>query len=132
LSAHNTLSRLTLILETLIKQIPNYSSYSNVNQNSQLGDLLQHIIASEYGFSYNSGNCFISNQIKKNYLHILNDIHSAESTNDKLAVAFTVAQRIRNYSHHLFNSEYISEETFENIYLRIIYCILSIIIKFYV
>ena len=63
LSAHNTLSRLTLILETLIKQIPNYSSYSNVNQNSHLGDLLQHIIASEYGFSYNSGNCFISNQI---------------------------------------------------------------------
>lgn len=132
LSAHNNLSRLTLILEALIKEIPNYSRSVNVNQNSQLGDLLQHIIAPEYGYSYNSGNCFVTNQIRKNYSHILNDIRSAEVSNDKLAVAFTVAQRIRNYSHHLFNDEYISEETFENIYLRIIYCILSIIIKFYV
>ena len=132
LSAHTALLRLTLILETLIKQVPDYSSYSNVDENSKLGDLFQHIIGPKYGYTYTSSNCFISSDIRKDYNLILNDIHSAESSEAKLAVAFTVAQRIRNYSHHVFNKEYISEEIFENIYLRLVYCILSVIVKLYI
>lgn len=133
LSAHNTLSRLTLILETLIKQIPNYSSYQNVNSESQLGSLLEHIIATKYGYTYNTRTkSIISASIRKNYSLILNDIKSAELSEDKLAVSFSVAQRIRNNSHHMFNEEYINEETFENLYLRLVYCILSVIEKFYV
>jgi hypothetical protein len=134
LSAHNTLSRLTLILETFIKQIPNFSSYSNVNPHSQLGDLLQHIISTTYGFTYNPATkSIITSAIRKDYSLILGDINAAESSSeDKLAISFTVAQRIRNNAHHMFNEEYITEETFENLYLRIVYCILSVIVKYYV
>lgn len=133
LSAHNTLSRLTLILETLIKQIPNFSNYSNVNIKSQFGKLIENIIAPEYGYTYSGTKSVINTNIRKNYNEILNDIRTAEgSGEDKLAICFTVAQRIRNYSHHMFNEEYITEETFESLYLRLAYCILSIIVKFYI
>ena len=131
LSAHSTLSSLTLILETLIKQIPNYSSF-HIRSDVQVGELMRNIIAPTYGYAYTSRTSVISGNIRKDYLTILNDIRTAENNGeDKLAISFSVAQRIRNQSHHMFNEEYISEETFENIYLRLVYCILSVIITFY-
>lgn len=131
LTAHETLSNLTLILETFIKLMPNFNSF-HVSSDAQLRTLFEKIITQKYGFTYNNDS-FITTPISKNYSNILTEIHTAENAQeDKLAISFTVAQRIRNYSHHMFNNEYISEEVFENLYIRIVYSILSIITKLYI
>jgi hypothetical protein len=132
LSIHDALSNLTLILETLIKESPSYP-ISGLNKDSQLGELLEKIIGPAFAIKWdNSKNSLIQSSITKDYEKILGEISAAEHCDDKIAVAFTVAQRVRNKAHHLFHEKYLNEETFECLYYRIIYAILRVIFKFYV
>lgn len=125
------LVNLTLILETLIKKSPKASSISL--SNGQIGEIYEKIIAPNYGFTYDQSRCFLSSKtITKDYSKILLDINSAESSEDRLAVSFTIAQRVRNSSHHIFNEEHINLQVFSNISLRIYYAIFSVIERLYV
>jgi len=122
------LLNLTLALETFIKKSPRASSI--LLQKGDIGELYQKVIAPNYGFTYTNNKGFISNcQINKNYFNMLNEISIAEQSEDKLAVAFTVCQRVRNMSYHIFNEDFINEELFRNLTLRIYYAILSVIEK---
>ncbi len=127
---NNFLVTLTLILETLIKKSP---KATNIHlQKGDLGEIYKKVISPNYGFTYTNDKCFLSNhQISKNYSNMLNEIIEAEKSEDKVAVAFTVCQRVRNVSHHIFNEDFINEELFRNLALRIYYSIFSVIEKLY-
>jgi hypothetical protein len=128
---NNFLLELTLILETVIKKSQKVSIITL--KRGDIGELYKRIIAPIYNLIYNKDKCFLSNaQISKDYSKMLNEIKQAEVTEDKLAVAFTVCQRVRNASHHIFNEDFINEELFRNLALRIYYAILSVIEKLYV
>ncbi len=128
---NNFLVNMTLILETFIKKSPKAQNIPL--QKGGIGELYQKVIAPNYNFNYTSDKCFLSNyQISKNYSNMLNEIRDAEQSEDKLAVAFTVCQRVRNISHHIFNEAHINEELFRNLTLRMYYAIFSVIGKLYV
>ncbi len=125
------LVNLTLILETLIKKSPKASSIS-LNK-GEIGEIYEKIVAPEYSWTYDKSKCFlVTNQINKDYSTILGEIKSAELVESKLAVSFTVAQRVRNASHHIFNEELITVEILRELSLRIYYAIFSVIEKLYV
>lgn len=128
---NNFLVNLTLILETLIKNSPKATSV--LLQRSDIGELYQKIIAPNYNLIYTQNKCFLSNcEITKNYVNMLNEITQAELSENKIAVSFTLCQRVRNASHHIFNEDFINEELFRNLIRRIYYAIFSVIEKLYI
>ncbi len=125
-TVNNFLVNLTLILETLIKKSPKANNITLKRED--INELYKKIIAPNYGFTDKS---FFQSQISKRYSCMLNEIEDADKKEDKLAVSFITAQRIRNNSHHIFNEEFIDNILFENLCLRIYYAIFSVIEKLY-
>jgi hypothetical protein len=131
ITVHNSLSNLTLIFETLIKENPTYKS-SGLNENDQLGEILEKVICPAFSLSWdNTKKCLIQSSINKDYENILSEILVAENSDNRVAVAFTVSQRVRNKAHHLYHEKYINEETFDCLYYRIVYAIMKVIFRFY-
>ena len=124
LTAHKSFVELTLILETLLK-----NKYTGPESNPTLYTYLTKLVIPKL-FPNVSGK-LIKTKLSHDYTKILSDIQKAEQTEDKLAVAYQLAYEVRNHSHHLFNEEEISDEVFNQIFLRLSYAIIMTVDKLY-
>lgn len=125
-TAHKSFVELTLILETLLQ-----NKYSGTNSKPTLGTYMIEVVAKQV-FSKNITKVeLISGTLTPDYTKILPDIQKAEKTNGKLEVAYQLAYEVRNHSHHLFNEEEISEDVFNQIFLRLSYAIIMTITILY-
>lgn len=131
LLAHKTLVDLTLILESLLKK-SNCASSCGVIPTDTLGNLINKIVPNKYSAINLTHGKLITTTIHQNYSQIIEDINTAEAVpENKLAIAFTLSNKVRNHSHHLFNMEYISKEVLDSLFIRISYAILSVIVNLY-
>lgn len=122
---NNFLVNLTLILETLIP-------YNTQNSDITLGGLYKRIIGPNYQFTFtNREKVFLSKDFPRTYQKINANLRLIESRENKLAVAFTLAYRIRNKTHHMFNEEFISLSMFYKMATRTYYTIFKVLADFY-
>jgi len=130
LTSHKSLLEMTLIFETLLKECPN-ATPCGVLPGDTLGRLISKIIPNKISGLVNKKNILIDHSLRKDFRVILNDIKSAERTEDKRAVAITVSLHVRNHSHHLFNQEEITKEVYEALFTRISYAIILVLKELY-
>lgn len=109
---------LTLILETFLNK-----KFTG-SEEATMGRLIKEMIGPELkGRNLGSENDLIGRDLPQDYLNLCSEAEISEKSNSKIKVAYMIAYKLRNYSHHRFIEEKIDEETYHKLYLRLCYAI---------